>query len=262
MNGEPQRIIYASAPIKVSMADSWFDIAALDHFWIRRRFDVLRHLADPLIRNAARVAEIGCGNGLVQRQIEDHYGIEVTGFDLNELALQMNVSHQSQLYCYDIHQRSPEFRARFDVLLLLDVLEHIDDEAAFLQSTRHHMTDSGLLIIDVPAHQTFYSKYDEEVGHIRRYSIVQLAATLERSGFKIRSFTYWGLPLIPLLVARKAMLALRRTDQGIIASGFDPGSPALNYSLGWLARCEHLPQKRLGSSLLVVAENQIGIKRT
>ncbi len=256
MNGQSQRIIYASPPIRVSMADSWYDIAALDHFWIRRRFDVLRSLADPLIRKASEIAEIGCGNGLVQKQIEDYYGKSVTGFDLNDFALQKNVSQKSQLYCYDIHQRYAQFRAHFDAMLLLDVLEHIDDEAGFLQSIRHHMTASGSLVINVPAHQAFYSKYDAEAGHVRRYSIAQLASALERNRFRIRSLTYWGLPLIPLLVARKAMLALRRTDQGIIASGFDPGGPALNYCLGLLARCEALPQKWFGTSLLAVAENQ------
>jgi SAM-dependent methyltransferase len=257
MNGEPQRIIYASAPATVSMTDCWYDIAAMDHFWIRRRFDVFKHLADPLIRNVRQAAEIGCGNGLVQRQIEDQYGILVTGFDLNELALKKNVSRLSQLYCYDIHQRSPEFSAHFDFLLLFDVIEHIDDETAFLQSIRHHMTDSGLLAINVPAHQAFYSRYDEAAGHVRRYAIGQLAPILERNGFKIRSFTYWGLPMVPLLLARKALLKLRRTEQGIISTGFDPGGPVLNYLLGVLARFERLPQKLFGTSLMVVAEKQV-----
>jgi hypothetical protein len=262
MNGEPQRIIYASPPAAVSMTDCWYDIASLDHFLIRRRFEVFKYLADSLIRNATCAGEIGCGNGLVQRQIEDHYGISVTGFDLNELALKRNVSRLSQLYCYDIHQRSQEFCARFDFLILFDVIEHIDDEAAFLQSLRHPITDAGLLVINVPAHQALYSKYDEVVGHVRRYSIGQLAQVLERNGFKIRSFSYWGLPLLPLLVARKAMLKLRRTEQEIISSGFDPGGRALNYSLGLLARCERLPQKRFGTSLMVVAEKQAGAALT
>ena len=121
------------------MIDHWYDLAHPDHFWIRRRFDVLERLAGPLIRNAVGLAEIGCGNGLVQSAIEDRYGMAVAGFDLNELALKMNISRMSPVYCYDIHQRSEEFRARFDVILLLDVLEHIEDEGAFLQSLKYHM---------------------------------------------------------------------------------------------------------------------------
>jgi SAM-dependent methyltransferase len=258
MNSEPQRIIYASPPATVSMTDYWYDMAALDHFWIRRRFEVFKHLADPLIRNATRVAEIGCGNGVVQRQVEDHYQMPVTGFELNELALKKNISRASQLYCYDIHQRSPQFRAHFDFLLLFDVIEHIGDESAFLQSIKYHMTDSGILAINVPALQALYSKYDEAQGHFRRYSIPQLVALIERNAFEIRSLTYWGLPLVPLLMARKAVLNFRRTEHGIVSSGFDPGSSAINSSLDLLARCECLPQKIAGTSLMMIAQNQTG----
>jgi hypothetical protein len=65
MNSEP-RIIYLTPPTPVSMGDWWFDIATAEHFWIRRRFDVLRRLADNVLRNSRSAAEIGCGNGLVQ----------------------------------------------------------------------------------------------------------------------------------------------------------------------------------------------------
>ena len=240
------------------MTDFWYDMAAIDHFWMRRRFEVFKHLADALIRKAAHVAEIGCGNGIVQRQVEDHYKIPVAGFELNELALKKNISRMSQLYCYDIHQRSPEFRAHFDFLLLFDVIEHIGDESAFLQSIKYHMSDSGILAINVPALQALYSKYDEAQGHFRRYSIPQLVAVVERNAFKMRSLTYWGLPLVPVLMARKAVLKLRSTEQGIVSAGFDPGSAAINSSLGLLARCERLPQKIAGTSLMMIAENQAG----
>jgi 2-polyprenyl-3-methyl-5-hydroxy-6-metoxy-1,4-benzoquinol methylase len=135
-------IIYTSPPAPVSMTDAWYEIAHPDHFWVRRRFEVMDRLAGPLIRNGQCIAEIGCGNGLVQKSIEDHYGKAVAGFELNELSLKQNVSRLSQSYCYDIHQRAEEFNARFDVVLLFDVLEHIADEGAFLQSVKFHMIDS------------------------------------------------------------------------------------------------------------------------
>jgi hypothetical protein len=70
----PRHIEYLSAPAEVSMADRWFEIASIDHFWVRRRFDVLRRLAGDWIANSRAMAEIGCGHGLLQRQIEDAYG--------------------------------------------------------------------------------------------------------------------------------------------------------------------------------------------
>jgi len=233
------------------MGDWWFDIATPGHFWIRRRFEVMKRLADSIVRAARYVAEIGCGNGLLQKDVEDHYGVPVAGFELNELALQKNVSRLSPLYCYDIHQREPQFRAHFDLLFLFDVLEHIENESAFLQSVKFHLSDSGTLLVNVPALEFFRSDYDRAAGHVRRYSARQLHEALERNGFKIKGSTYWGLPLVPLLLARKA-IALPGSDG---KSGFDSRGPHTNDLLGLLARVEPIPQSLLGTSVMVVAEN-------
>ena len=246
MNSEHLPITYLSPPTPVSMGDWWFEIATEDHFWIRRRFDVMKRLADGSVRNSKSAAEIGCGNGLLQREVEDYYGISVTGFDLNELALQQNLSRRSPLYCYDIHQRKPELAARFDLLLLFDVLEHIEAESDFLKSVEFHLAESGTLLVNVPAIQFFHSDYDRAVGHIRRYSLNRLTKVAEESGFKITAETYWGLPLIPFLLARKGM-TMKSTDG---RAGFDPKGRTMNSLLSSLARCEPLPQKFLGASLM------------
>ena len=253
MNSEHRPIIYLSAPRPVSMGDWWFDIATIDHFWIRRRFDVMRRLADSVLRNSKSVAEVGCGNGLLQREVEDYYGIAVTGFDLNEVALQKTVSRVSPLYCYDINQRNRELGARFDLLMLFDVLEHIEAESDFLQSVKFHLTNSGALLINVPAHQFFHSDYDRTAGHLRRYSLGHLTKVAEENGFKICALTYWGLPLVPLLLARKG-IAMRRTDG---SAGFDTRGSVFNSFLSFLARLEPLPQKVLGTSLMAVLQNHI-----
>src|SRR5260370_33635503 len=70
-------LTYLSSPVEVSMANWWFGIATIDHFWIQRRFDVLRRLAGRLSPTAPEIAEIRCGDGLLQRHIEMTYGREV-----------------------------------------------------------------------------------------------------------------------------------------------------------------------------------------
>jgi SAM-dependent methyltransferase len=252
MSAEHSPITYLSPPAPVSMGDWWFDIATADHFWIRRRFEVMRRLADPVLRSSRSAAEIGCGNGLLQREVEDYYGASVTGFDLNEIALQKNVSRSSPLYCYDIHQRNAELAAGFDLLFLFDVLEHIEAEGDFLQSVKFHLASSGVLLINVPAHQFLYSDYDLAAGHIRRYSVGHLTKVAEENGFKISALTQWGLPLVPLLLARKRM-KIARTDG---KSGFDSRGRVMNSLLSFVARCEPLPQRLLGTSLMAVLKNQ------
>jgi hypothetical protein len=52
----PRKIAYLSPPAEVSMADRWFEIASTDHFWVRRRFDVLQRLAGDSIASAKEMA--------------------------------------------------------------------------------------------------------------------------------------------------------------------------------------------------------------
>jgi SAM-dependent methyltransferase len=212
----------------------------------------MRRLADSVLRNSKHAGEIGCGNGLLQRDIEDYYGTPVAGFELNEIALEKNVSRQSPLYCYNIHQRNAEFRGYFDLLVLFDVLEHIEDEGGFLQSVKFHLAQSGTLLINVPANQFLYSDYDRAAGHVRRYSIKQLEDVAGRNGFTARAFTYWGLPLVPLLLARKA-ISMQRSNGRI---GFDARGRSMNRLLSLVARCELVPQRWLGTSVMAVLEKQ------
>jgi hypothetical protein len=236
------------------MGDEWYGIATLDHFWMRRRFDVLCCLAADDIRRAASIAEVGCGHGVLQRQIEDRFHQEVTGFDLNEAALKQTFSRTSMVCCYDMFQREPGYKGRFDFVLLFDVLEHLEDEHAFVDAVRFHMARRGRLAINVPAMQSLWSKYDEAAGHVRRYDVDMLRNVADRCGLTISGWTYWGLPLTPLLVARKIWLAFRSSDQ-IISEGFSTRGTGINQLLSLLSRCETLPQRWFGSSLMAVLES-------
>ena len=249
-----RQIEYLSPPAPVSMADRWFEIAPIDHFWVRRRFEVLQRLADGLVPAATQIADIGCGHGLLQRQVEDQYGKAVTGFDLNEYALNQNLSNMSRVCCYDIHQRLPALHQSFDLIFLFDVLEHLSEETQFLNAVLYHLAPQGKLIVNVPAGQWAFSVYDRAAGHIRRYSIEHLRDVARRSNLQIQSWTYWGLPLVPTLALRKLWLTGQHDPPKIISSGFDSRSLAINYVLGLLSRCELLPQKRLGTSLMAILQ--------
>jgi SAM-dependent methyltransferase len=232
------------------MADSWFEIASLDHFWVRRRFEVLKRLAGGAIASSGEIAEIGCGHGLLQRQIEDQFHKSVTGFDLNDYALKQNISRKSKVCCYDIFQREPSLHRRFDVLFLFDVLEHLSDERKFLDAVCFHLAPKGKLILNVPAGQWAFSAYDVAAGHQRRYSIKSLAAAANRNALMVENWTYWGLPLIPTLAIRKLWLLGKKDQSEIISQGFDARNSAFNHALSFLSRCEPLPQRLLGTSLM------------
>jgi trans-aconitate methyltransferase len=247
-------VIFKSKPLTGIMAEQYFDLANLGHFWCRRRFEVLQTLAAEQLREARNIAEIGCGNGVLQRQVEDAYGAAPIGFDLHERALRQNLCRRGKVYCYDIHDRDPEFRAAFDLLLMFDVLEHIEDEDAFLASARFHLAPGGSLIINVPALQSLYSAYDQVQGHQRRYNIAMLRDVARRNGFQLRRWTYWGAPLLPVAALRKALLALARNRPDTYSIGFDPKKEFINTWLYRLSRLEPVPQHVAGTSLMTVLE--------
>jgi SAM-dependent methyltransferase len=249
-------LTYLSSPAEVSMANWWFEIATIDHFWIKRRFEVLRRLAGSLIPSALEIAEIGCGHGLLQRQIEEAYGREVTGFDLNEFALKQSLARRSNIFCYDIHQQVPSLRQRFDLVFLFDVLEHMADEDHFLRAVMFHLAPGGKLVLNVPAGKWAYSAYDEAAGHVRRYSIRSLEDTAGRNRLQIANSSYWGLPLAPTLLLRRLWLLGKgdRDRDKIISEGFSPRTKVLNRLLSLVSTCEPIPQRFLGTSIMAVLE--------
>jgi hypothetical protein len=252
-----RNVEYLSPPAAVNMSDGYFQIARTDHFWVHRRFHVLRHLAGDLLLSARQIAEVGCGHGLLQRQIEDGYRRSVTGFDLNEYGLKNNVSRTSRVCCYDIHQKDPQFQKKFDFILLFDVLEHIANEDAFLQAILYHMASEGNLVVSVPAGEWAYSGYDRAAGHVRRYSIHSLRKTTQRNGLRIQRWSYWGLPLLPVLLGRKVLLASKQQDEGATyTSGFDSRTRGLNTVLGYLSSLEPIPQKLMGTSLMAILQTE------
>ena len=251
-----KKIIFLSPESDCSMADEWYEFATSDHFWMKWRFEALRRII-PENYNWGRTLEIGCGTGVVREQIENYYGCTVAGCDLNLTALQMAIESSSPIYFYNIHQKNEEFRENFSTILLLDVLEHIDDPETFLNSVSFHLKKGGRVIINVPSFQLLYSRYDKIVGHIRRYNLPSLRKELRLSGFRIERAAYWGMSLIPALMARPLILRFYRKDQ-IIKAGFQPGSPLIDSVLRFIMRIEYaiFSQPPSGTSLIVVAQKE------
>jgi SAM-dependent methyltransferase len=247
-------ITYLSQPESVSMGDAWFSIATTSHFWIRRRFQVLRKLAGDFPWRTAKLAEIGCGSGIVQRQVEDAFGATVDGFDLNELALKQSVCETSRRFCYNIFNREASLESAYDGVFLFDVIEHIDDHRSFLEAALFHLKPGGRLFINVPADPALFSNYDRAAGHVRRYLAPELVSLVESLGMSVPGWTYWGRPLRPLLSLRKRRLRNVADEDEVLREGFSPRSSVVNYGLWLLSQAEMIPQQSSGASLMLVAQ--------
>jgi hypothetical protein len=111
---------------------------------------------------------------------------------------------------------------------LFDVLEHVEDDRAFLRDLHSVMKPSGRIYITVPAYQALWSLDDDQAGHYRRYSRKQLAALLERAGFTVEYLThfFWLLPVpilpfrtIPSRIGTRRSFSVRQTRREHSAEG-------------------------------------------
>lgn len=244
------KVEFLSSAKAVSMADEWFEIADRDHFWIRWRFEILRREMQRLAIHPGKTLEIGCGHGILRQQIEETFKVAVDGCDLNLQALRRAPTGQGRLLLYDIFDQLPEMQRAYDMILLMDVIEHLDDDLGFLQTALTHLKPGGLVALNVPAHMSLFSNYDLVAGHKRRYNADQLNSLFERSSLTPMAMVSWGFSMVPLLVVRKLLLKFVSKEK-TIATGFAPKGRLMKSGLDLVSRIEpRLPfQLPLGSSI-------------
>ncbi len=92
-----------------------------------------------------------------------------------------------------------------DLLVMLNVLEHIEDDVAALQKAFNLLKPGGSLIIEVPAGPYLYDAYDAELHHFRRYSSKELQHKLASVGFNFRRKSHLGFVLFPAFAAVKLL---------------------------------------------------------
>ena len=103
---------------------------------------------------------------------------------------------------------------KVDVVLLLDVIEHIEDEITFLKE----LNQSGLIdnntkiIITVPAYQQLFSNHDVYLKHFRRYNIALLNDHLQQAGFKSQQTGYFFISLLLVRVFQKLFQGKKTVD--------------------------------------------------
>ena len=240
-----------SQPQAVSMADEWFQFATADHFWMQWRHCLLIRALRCAGGELRNVLEIGCGHGVAREMLERDLGIVVDGCDLNRTALESAKPGRGNLFVYNIMDQDASLLGRYDAVLLLDVIEHINDDAAFVRAALQHLRPGGIVVVNVPACRMLFSDYDIVAGHVRRYTRQAVRKLLESCGVEIQGIQPWGLLMIPLLFVRKTLL--RRTKQvDTIRTGFVPPNAFSRLLLNGLKKVETaLPfQMPFGTSIL------------
>lgn len=236
----------------------WYDIVPDDHFWVRHRSEILMQEIDKIAldKKAPLLGlDIGCGHGVIQRHLAATTAWMVDGCDLNGDALQRNGGHSGNAFYYDIHDRRPQMRERYDFIIIFDVIEHIADPRRFIESAVYHLRPGGFVFINVPAMQMLFSKYDSAVGHLRRYNKTLLESEVAAGGLGMQHMRYWALSLVPIALMRKLVVQRMNQSDEIVRRGMEPPNQLVAAVLSGVLTLEsHLfSAPPFGASLLAVA---------
>lgn len=135
------------------------------------------------------ILDAGCGTGAMLLELQK-LG-QVFGVDESPEAIEFcRRKGLVNLYNYNLTNLEGFPGERFDVIIALDVLEHIEDDISALKELHRVCAHGGGLIITVPAYGFLWSEHDEALDHKRRYAAPELRNKLHRAGFKIQKISY------------------------------------------------------------------------
>jgi SAM-dependent methyltransferase len=106
-----------------------------------------------------------------------------------------------------------------DLILMMDVVEHVDDDVAFIRSYTDRMSPGARLLVTVPAFQFLWSGHDVFLEHKRRYSLASLHRAIDRAGLEVIRSQYFFCALLPAICVARLWGRLR-----LASSGFAPHS--------------------------------------
>lgn len=195
-----------------------------DHPWFNARADlVVKILRSQRVPKSARLLDAGCGWGVTLRRLESE-GWSATGLDISRGALSKLDDGSRHLIHADLVDQPPSTVELFDVVLALDVVEHVDDDQRVVENLLRLLKRDGLLIVSVPAGPRLFSHFDRIQGHRRRYRKRQFRSLLAHPDSDIRMLRYWGFLTYPLVAMQR--LLPTREDKSYAEYLSVPGGPA------------------------------------
>jgi SAM-dependent methyltransferase len=148
-------------------------------------------------KSSGKVLEVGCGSGGNLDMLKQ-YG-EIAAMELDDEARKLANSRNICSVKSGMLPNKIPFDDKFDLICMLDVLEHIDDDLAALQSVKAKLSGSGKLLITVPAYNFLWSTHDVTHHHKRQYTKKDLSITLSELGLDVTYSTYFNTFLFPVI---------------------------------------------------------------
>ena len=237
------------------------------HWWFASRTRAILALLDKYVgpgKNGRRVLDIGAGAGNMMHNLAQ-YGDEIVGLEYNPKPIP--VAHERG---WDVRQGDatamPFEDESFDLLSLLDTVEHIPDETAVFAETFRVTKPGGAMVVTVPAFMWLWSHNDVINLHQRRYTAPELKKKLTAAGWEVSYISYNNFLIFPLgagiILLRKWLgkepdMPSPHFDDDAYQVEMEPTPPLLNTILEAVGKLEvamlkHFPLP-IGTSLIAIA---------
>jgi SAM-dependent methyltransferase len=197
---------------------------------------------------SGRILEVGAGRGTYSTYFADRGHLTaLEPSEVHSAALRERLKEYSNAVVITAALDGATAPGSYDTVVLLNVLEHIADDHQALGDIYESLAPGGKMVLWVPAFEALYGKFDQRIGHYRRYKRNQLLALVHKVGFQQVTARYTNMPgfVAWWLVVR---LLGRTPTAGRLASIYD------RFFIPVIRRVERLVRPPIGQSLLVVAQ--------
>jgi SAM-dependent methyltransferase len=234
-----------------------------NHWWYR----TLRHAIYKKITEAfgadkhISILDAGCGTGGTMLSLKNREYVDISGFDISAVAVDICKRRQLNVFQEDIRKALVRFdESGFDVIVCTDILYFLtlDEVEKVLMRFSLLLKPDGILLINVPALKAFRGIHDVAVGITYRYSKKTIESLFSSTDMLIREMYYWPFLLSkPILFARMYQrLKLALNKETAVESDLKLYSNTVNTALFWLNRLESAifgKRRFIGSSLFICA---------
>ncbi len=160
------------------------------HYWNHGRNKIILRKLLPFVKKTDILFDIGCGSGITVDFLRKA-GLNCHGCEIADV-LPLSESIAPFFYSNtDAFTLTGDLREQCKVILLLDVLEHLENPGEFVRTCTTYSPNLNLLIITLPAHKELWSNYDEYYGHFTRYDLDGVESLFEKTEFQLLEAGYF-----------------------------------------------------------------------
>ncbi len=192
--------------------DAYLEMAQTEerHWWFEGRRRILNSIVKSALNGVPdpEILEIGAGTGGNLGWLSRHG--RVSAVEMNEEARNIAAGKSGiEVVLGALPDRMPTMHRSFDLVVLLDVLEHVEDDVEALKGIGPLLGHRGRLLLTVPAYPWLWSAHDVFLHHKRRYTKSSLQASLTSAGLRTERLTHFNSLLFPMAI-RGAHVRTRR----------------------------------------------------